>query len=81
MTSSSQAKQAQTSKHPDEFMGLLLVYLSAFVPVSDTTTESKLAGDKLSSILRTDAWQSIDVLVEQFFKGSAESGFPTTLAG
>lgn len=62
-------------------MGLLLVYLSVFVPVSETTTESKLAGDKLSSILRTDAWQSIDALVEQCFKELAESGLPIDLAG
>lgn len=62
-------------------MGLEPVYFSLFVSLSATTTESRDAGDKLSSILRTDGWQSNDALEEQFFKDVADRGLSADLTG
>lgn len=69
------------STHSGELIGLAFAYFSPLASLSATTTESRDAGDKLSSILRRDAWESNDAFMELFFKELVERGLSIDLTG
>lgn len=70
-----------SSRQWAELRGLKAAYFSFFASLSVITTESKDAGDKLSSILWTDGWQSKAALIEQLLKETDEIGLSPDLTG
>ena len=55
-------------------MGLELYLSNSVVPLTGTTTESREAGDGVSSILRTEDGKSSDAFTEPLFNELLDSG-------
>ena len=58
-----------------------VLYLSFFKSLSATTAESRDAGERHSSIIRTEGWHSRDDFAMEFFREPAEGGLPIDLEG